>query len=655
MSLFEVSGVAHGYGARTLFENIHFRLAAGERVSLVAPNGAGKSTLMRIFVGELKPDHGLVIRKNDARVGYFRQSHEFKASGTVRETFFAGFDDLLALRNALEVAMHDAASGEEAKLEHLAELQERYHHARGDELESRVDAVAQKLGFTEADMLRDVSTLSGGERGRLSLGVILASAPDVLLLDEPTNHLDLDTIDWLQQYLSNYKGAVLLVSHDRAFMDAVTKETVELGKKGLRRYPASYSTYVELRYEELERERAGVAAQKDFVAKTEDFIRRNIAGQKTKQAQSRRRMLAKIEMLDAPEDVWATAESVSFRFREVPRSGDIVLDANGLGANRGEKQLFSGVDLLVRRGERIGIVGPNGAGKTTLLKILAGRGHRDDAGSVKRGTNIQEGYFDQHLGDVNTSRTPVEEIRSVRGDLNEDGARDYLARFRFYGDETLRKVAGMSGGERSRLALAKLLLEPRNLVFLDEPTNHLDIPAAEILEEALSSFEGTVLFVSHDRRFLENVATRVLHVRGGVVEAYVGGYADFEEDKKRAARASGPAKNVAAKSGNTKLSAAPAAIAMAASATPEAAAKPALSYEQQRQASREKERKKRRVTELEAKIAKHEIMLEKLAQTQLATPADNWEQLSKLAFEEGKLRADLDDDMAEWAQLSEEI
>lgn len=274
---------------------------------------------------------------------------------------------------------------------------------------------------------------------------------------------------------------------------------------------------------------------------------------------------------------------------------------------------------------------------------------------MKRGTNIQEGYFDQHLGDVNTSRTPVEEIRSVRGDLNEDGARDYLARFRFYGDETLRKVAGMSGGERSRLALAKLLLEPRNLVFLDEPTNHLDIPAAEILEEALSSFEGTVLFVSHDRRFLENVATRVLHVRGGVVEAYVGGYADFEEDKKRAARASGPAKNVAAKSGNTKLSAAPAAIAIAASATPEAAAKPALSYEQQRQASREKERKKRRVTELEAKIAKHEIMLEKLAQTQLATPADNWEELSKLAFEEGKLRADLDDDMAEWAQLSEEI
>ncbi len=661
--------MSHGYGARTLFEGIHFRLAAGERVALVAPNGAGKSTLMRIFVGELAPDQGQVIRKNDARVGYFRQSHEFKASGTVQEAFFAGFDDLLALRKDLQAAMEDAACGSEDKLNHLADLQERYHHSRGDELESRVDAVAQKLGFSESDMARDVSTLSGGERGRLSLGVILASAPDVLLLDEPTNHLDLDTIGWLEQYLSAYRGAVLLVSHDRAFMDAVTTETVELGRKGLRRYPASYTGYVDLRLEELERERAGVDAQKDLVAKTEDFIRKNIAGQKTKQAQSRRRMLAKMDMLDAPEDVWAKAESVSFRFREVPRSGDIVLDAQNLGAVRGDKNLFSGVDLLVRRGERIGIVGPNGAGKSTLMKMLASQGMPGDTGTVKRGTNLAEGYYDQHLGDLNSSRTPVDEIRSVRGDLNDDGARDYLARFRFSGDEALRKVTGMSGGERSRLALAKLLLEPRNLVFLDEPTNHLDIPAAEILEEALSSFEGTVLLVSHDRRFLENIATRILHVRGGEVEAFVGGYADFEESRKRAARTVAPpsAKGAGAKNPAARLSASPAAVAASASVASTAPkqvqtasnvpppVKGPTSYEELRAASRDKERKKRRVAELETKIARHEQTLAKHAEKQGATPAEAWEELAKLAFEEGKLRADLDDDMAEWAALSEDL
>src|SRR6185369_16559637 len=230
-------------------------------------------------------------------------------------------------------------------------------------------------------------------------------------------------------------------------------------------------------------------------------------------------------------DVWAVAERIAFRFAPAPRSGDIVLDAKGLGARRGGRALFDGVDLLVRRGERIGVVGPNGAGKTTLLKILAGRGRPDlgDAGAVKRGTNLQEGYFDQHLGEVNPELTAVDEVRRVRGDFTIEAARQYLARFRFWGDDPLRVVSGYSGGERSRLALAKLLLEPRNLLFLDEPTNHLDIPAAEILEEALVGFEGTVILVSHDRRFLENVTTRVVSVRDAKVEIYPGGFSDFAQ------------------------------------------------------------------------------------------------------------------------------
>jgi ATP-binding cassette subfamily F protein 3 len=287
------------------------------------------------------------------------------------------------------------------------------------------------------------------------------------------------------------------------------------------------------REEDLARERELAERQEAFVAKTEDFIRKNIAGQKTKQAQSRRKMLDKLDTVDRPEDIWAVAEKVRFRFAEAPRTGDIVLDARGLGAERGGRTLFDGVDLLVRRGERHRHRGPNGAGKSTLSSCSRAAVSPKIAGEVRRGTNLREGYFDQHLGSLDPARSAIEEIRSVRGDMNEDATRQYLARFRFYGDDPFRRVEGFSGGERARLALAKLLLEPRNLIFLDEPTNHLDIPAAEILEEALAGFEGTVVLVSHDRRFLEAVTTRTVHLEGGVVDVYPGGYGDWVAARKR--------------------------------------------------------------------------------------------------------------------------
>jgi len=410
----------------------------------------------------------------------------------VLSAFLSGFGDIVELREQLAAAQHEAASGDERALAHLAHVTDRYHVARGDDLEHRVAAIAAKLGFSNADLARPVASLSGGERGRLHLGVILALEPDLLMLDEPTNHLDLDTIAWLEGWLRSYRGAVLVVSHDRAFLDAVSTQTMELGTRGLRVYPLRYSQYAIARADDLARERSVLERQQAFVDKTEDFIRKNMAGQKSRQAQSRRKMLDKLDRVERPEDVWAVAERVSFRFAPAARSGDIVIDAKNLSAERGGRTLFEGFDLLIRRGERIGVVGPNGAGKSTLLKLLAGMGDRElDHGSVKRGTNIQEGYFDQHLGAVNPSNTAIEEVRSIRGDLNAEGARQYLARFRFWGDDPLRVVAGFSGGERSRLALAKLLLEPRNMLFLDEPTNHLDIPAAEILEEALAGFEGT--------------------------------------------------------------------------------------------------------------------------------------------------------------------
>jgi len=633
MTVLQVADLRFGYAGDTLFEGVTFSLAAGDRVALVAPNGSGKTTLLRLVAHELEPDAGSAVLRRDATLAFYRQSHELRAEGDVMNAFLSAFGEIVGLREELRHAQEQAASGAREALDRLASVTDRYHLARGDELEHRIAALASHLGFTERDLARPVSSLSGGERGRLGLGVVLAQQPDVLLLDEPTNHLDLDTIEWLQQWLATYRGAVLVVSHDRAFLDTACSSTMELGSRSFRVYPLRYSEYVVAREEDLERERALASRQQDMIAKTEDFIRRNIAGQKTKQAQSRRKMLEKLDRFERPEDVWAQAERVSFRFAPAARTGDIVLDAKGLGASRGGRPLFEGLELLVRRGERIGVVGPNGAGKTTLLKLLAGRGAPEDLGSVKRGTNLQEGYFDQHLGEVDTSVTAVDNVRQVRGDFTVEAARQYLSRFRFWGDDPLRVVSGFSGGERSRLALARLLLEPRNLLFLDEPTNHLDIPAAEILEEALASFEGTVILVSHDRRFLENVTTRVVSVRDGTADVYQGGFRDYER-RGRAVEAPAPKPEPPGKKEKERA---------------------VDRYEEQKQAARALEKKKRRVQELEAAIATGEKELEVLRGKLKAAPGDDWEKLAKMAQEEQALQKKVDSMLVEWARLSEEI
>jgi ATP-binding cassette subfamily F protein 3 len=634
MTVLQVADVRFGYGGDVLFENVTFTLAIGERAALVAPNGAGKSTLLRIVAGEIEPDAGSAVIKKGTTVGYYRQSHEIDARGDVLSALLSGYGDVLALREKLAEAQREVAAGDKEALERLARVTDEYHIAGGDALEHEVAAIAHRLGFTDADLARPVDSLSGGERGRLRLGVVLAQKPELLLLDEPTNHLDLDTIAWLEGYLASYRGAVLVVSHDRAFLDDTCSQTLELGRKGLRAYPLKSRDYAVAREEDLARERALLERQQDFIDKTEDFIRKNIAGQKTKQAQSRRKMLEKLDRFERPEDVWKTAEKMSVRFAAAARSGDIVLDCKALGASRGGRTLFENVELLIRRGERIGMVGPNGAGKTTLLNIIAGRGQPEDQGTVRRGTNLQEGYFDQHLGEVNPANTAVEEVRTVRGDFTVEKAREYLARFRFWGDAPLRSVSGYSGGERSRLALAKLLLEPRNLLFLDEPTNHLDIPAAEILEGALVSFEGTVVFVSHDRRFLENVATRIVSVRDGRVDVYNGGFRDFVQDTTKKREEIPPAPKPQKKS------------------EPPPAGK--SSYEAQKQKAREEEKKKRRIAELESAIAVAEteigLMREKLKQDH----GGDWARLAELAEREQELSRKVESMMNEWAKLQEQ-
>ncbi|NUQ78176.1 MAG: ABC-F family ATP-binding cassette domain-containing protein [Polyangiaceae bacterium] len=665
MTVLQVADLGFGYGADKLFQGVTFSLELGQRAALMAPNGAGKSTLLRILAKEITPDTGSVVIRRETRVGYCRQSHELPAVGTVFEAFLSGFHEVLELRRELHEAQEAAASGTEQALTALAHATDRYQIAHGDAIERRVEIIASHLGFAEKDMERPLASLSGGERGRLHLGVTLAQEPDLLLLDEPTNHLDLDTIDWLEKHLTGLPSALLVVSHDRAFLDDVCPITMELGRRSFRVYPLRYSDYAAAREEDLERERELAERQEAFVAKTEDFIRKNIAGQKTKQAQSRRRMLEKLDVLERPEDVWAQAEKIAFRFAPAPRTGEIVLEAKDLAAERGGRILFSGLDLLIRRGERVGIVGPNGAGKSTLMRLLAGMGGPEDRGEVRRGTNLCEGYFDQHLGSLDASKTAVEEIRSVRGDLNADAARNYLARFRFYGDDTLRRVQGFSGGERSRLALAKLLLEPRNLLFLDEPTNHLDIPAAEILEEALSSFEGTAVIVSHDRRFLEGTTTRLLAIRDGRVEIYPGGFRDYEAHVERIAKAAAAAQ--------AEENAAPAAreaqgqkgdgrggraVKRSAATVPTETEDPAAkrrAFEAEKAQARALERKKKRVRDLEDEIAKGEEKLEQMREELKKDPMGDWAKLAELVKEEQALAKRVEAAMTEWMALSEEL
>ena len=645
MTVLQVADLRFGYAGDTLFEGVTFSLSIGDRVALVAPNGSGKTTLLRILAGEVDADRGSSVLRRDATHSFYRQSHEIAAEGDVLGAFMAGFGEVVALRAELQRVQYEAASGEAAALDRLADVTDRYHLARGDELEHKVAALASHLGFSGRDLARPVASLSGGERGRLRLGVVLAQQPDVLLLDEPTNHLDLDSIGWLEEWLEDFRGAVLVVSHDRAFLDNVCRSTMELGRRSLRIYPMRYSEYVLAREDDLVRERALVERQQDLVSKTEDFIRKNGAGQNSKQAQSRRKMLDKLERIERPEDVWATAERIAFRFAPSARTGDIVLDARGLGADRGGRGLFADVDLLVRRGERIGIVGPNGAGKSTLIKIVAGRGGPEDRGTVKRGTNLQEGYFDQHLGDVDPRLTAVDNVRRARCDFTVEAARQYLARFRFWGDDPLRVVSGFSGGERSRLALAKLLLEPKNLLFLDEPTNHLDIPASEILEEALIGFEGTVLLVSHDRRFLENVTTRIVHVRDGRAEVYPGGFKDYEKASRGLSQPSSRPPQKAAPATRKESKAKSVAL-------PEADSK--QKYEEQRNAARTLEKRKRRIQDLEATIATGEKDLERLRGKLREGPGEDWEKLATMAREEQALAKKVDTMLVEWARLSKE-
>ena len=527
MSLAQFSDVTFGYPGNEILSSASLLIRPGERLALLGPNGTGKSTALRLLAGELQADAGDVRLLGRASLGYLRQSQSLSGSGSVREALFEPFAAQRAQQAALAALEGRLGEADPETLRRYGELQERYTQAGGYELESRMRRLIADVDFPEADLARPVDTLSGGERGRLELAKVLVQKPDLLLLDEPTNHLDLAAIERLEAFLQEYEGAFVLVSHDRAFIQRTCREMVELEGGRFVRYPFRYDRYVTERAARLERARVDYERQKLHVEKTEDFIRRNIAGQKTKQAQSRRKLLEKLDRLERPEDHWELAGQISLRFSTGGEPGSKeILRAPGLSVGYPGKPILEDVTVNLYRGERLGIVGPNGCGKSTLLKTLVGE-LAPLAGRVERGSGVRLGYYDQKLSSLDESRSLLDEIRSIRADQSPDAVRSYLAKFRFFGDDVFRSVRSLSGGERSRLSLAKMMLYPRNVLALDEPTNHLDIPAREVLEDALVSYEGTIIVVSHDRYFIDRVCKRLLVFAGGTIEAHLGNYSDW--------------------------------------------------------------------------------------------------------------------------------
>ncbi len=530
MLLLSCTNLSRGYDATPLFEDVSFEIHAGERVGFVGPNGAGKTTLIRILAGIDEPDSGKVNLHAGARLGLLQQEATFPPGRTVFAEAKSAFDELLATQKEFErVAEELSRATEESQHKQLAakfdRLNELLRHHDAFELDHKVENVLTGLGFKPPDFTRDLNTFSGGQQRRLLLAKILLAAPDVMLLDEPSNHLDIDTTRWLENYLAQQPEGMLVVSHDRYFLDKVVNKIFELHDRRITSYPGNYHQYVRLREERYERRLKEYESQREYIEKQEEYIRRAHYGQLAKQAQSRVKQLEKVEVIDKPTRV----EGPRIAFRDVSRSGDVVFHTEDLTKRYGDKVLFENLSFDVPRGKRLGIMGPNGCGKTTLLRILLGD-EEPTSGLVQRGHLVFPGYLDQHLKLLAEDKTV---IRAVWPDddptQTEQKMRDLLGSFGLQGETVEQQVKSLSGGERSRAALAKLTVNGANLLILDEPTNHLDIWACDSLEEAIKAFEGTAIVVSHDRYFLNRVVDLLIVLDGaGGSEVVYGNYETFE-------------------------------------------------------------------------------------------------------------------------------
>jgi ATP-binding cassette subfamily F protein 3 len=534
-TLLTVTQLAKSFGPDQIFHDVSFQISDREHVALVGVNGAGKSTLLRIIAGADVPSRGEVSIARGARIAVLTQEPRFDVDRSVRDEARLAFEEALsalAHMRELEMAMQDASGNE---LDDLFQEYERlslhFEVAGGYDVEHRTDEVLTGLGFSADLMSHSVLTLSGGQKTRVALAKALLSEPDLLLLDEPTNHLDLQMLEWLEEFLASWRGSFLVVSHDRYFLDRVTNRTLDLSFGRLEDYPAPYGRYLTLREERLDRRRQEFEEQQALIARTEEFIRRYKAGQRSREARGRQTRLDRLERIERPQEHVA----LNLRVNPTQRSGREALALSplrvGYTDSGSERVLVSTPELTVERGDRVAIIGENGGGKSTLLKTIVGQ-LPALKGRVGIGTNVKLGYYAQGHEGLPLEGTPLSILLDTQP-MGEEAARNYLARFLFGGDEVYRSIDALSGGERSRLALACLLVEGANLLVLDEPTNHLDIYSRETLEDMLASFDGTVLFVSHDRFFIDRVATRVWEVSGGSLTQFLGNYTEAQRQKNR--------------------------------------------------------------------------------------------------------------------------
>jgi len=543
MLLLSCTDVSHGYDATPLFEEVSFELHAGERIGFVGPNGAGKTTLMKLLAQLDTPDRGAIKYHAGARFGMLLQVAEFPAGRTVFEEAKSAFDELLATQQELiRVADELAHCQNESQRKQLASrfdrLTELLSTQDAYQLDHKVADVLSGLGFQEKDYDREIRTFSGGQQRRLLLAKLLLSAPDIMLLDEPSNHLDIATTRWLEDYLAQQPQGMIVVSHDRYFLNKVCNRTLELHNRKITSYPGNYQQYVRLRDEQYDRAMKEYIAQSEYIEKQEEYIRRAHYGQLAKQAQSRMKTLDKLERLEKPTKVTGP----NIRFESVTRSGDIVFHTEDLTKSFGEKVLFRNMNFDLQRGKRLGIMGPNGCGKTTLLKILLGE-EPPTSGEVQRGHLVFPGYLDQHLKLLEDHASVLQAVwPEPDPSITEQTMRDLLGAFGLQGEIVEAPVRQLSGGERSRAALAKITVQGVNVLILDEPTNHLDLWACDALEEAVKAFEGTVITVSHDRYFLNRTSDLLIVLENGTHEVVYGNYDTYEllrKAREDAAKAAG--------------------------------------------------------------------------------------------------------------------